>query len=46
MKGREHLPLLAQVARLARDGLAARLAGKDDPRMVLAELTSFEAGYD
>jgi PTS system nitrogen regulatory IIA component len=46
LKGREHLALLAHVARLARDGLARRLAEIRDPRRVLAEFASFEAGYD
>jgi PTS system nitrogen regulatory IIA component len=45
-KGREHLLLLAQVARLTRDDLAGRLAGIADPRRVHAQLTRFEEGTD
>lgn len=45
-KGREHLLLLAQVARLTRDDLAGRLEGIADPRRAFAQLTRFEAGTD
>jgi PTS system nitrogen regulatory IIA component len=43
-RGREHLMVLAQVARLTRDDLAGRLEGITDPRRVYATLLSLEAG--